>query len=345
MLNIPLTSELLVDHLCMVMVLVDQLKINLEADKDGLLGRSCFNDDCKKYFKMNLTNLSEHIGDVHCPYCGNNGVSQAFTTQEQIEYAQSIVYQHLVGKIGTELKKLEIKPNPRAWISFGVSVTLPNLPHIKHYTESEIKNIINCVKCNNIFAVYGISYFCPFCGPRDNFDVFLENIEQVKKKLRLKEIIKESTLILQNEGLLYDLIEDALKDIVGVFESYCKNTYVKYKLIQQPQLDKNKLLLDLGNSFQNIDRTKSNFKKEFEIDLESFVTEDDLKKMVKAFAKRHILTHSSGIIDLKYIQQTGEDIKLLDKRITVNSQEVMQLLEYIVSVVTKLNEKLKSQVK
>ena len=145
--------------------------------------------------------------------------------------------------------------------------------------------------------------------------------------------------------MLYDLIEDALKDIVGVFESYCKNTYVKYKLIQQPQLDKNKLLLDLGNSFQNIDRTKSNFKKEFEIDLESFVTEDDLKKMVKAFAKRHILTHSSGIIDLKYIQQTGEDIKLLDKRITVNSQEVMQLLEYIVSVVTKLNEKLKSQVK
>ena len=47
MLNIPLRSELLVDHLCMVMVLVDQLKINLEADKDGLLGRSCFNDDCK----------------------------------------------------------------------------------------------------------------------------------------------------------------------------------------------------------------------------------------------------------------------------------------------------------
>jgi Zn finger protein HypA/HybF involved in hydrogenase expression len=44
--------------------------------------------------------------------------------------------------------------------------------------------VVNCSKCNNTFAVYGISYFCPFCG----FDVFLENIEQIKKKMKLQEL-------------------------------------------------------------------------------------------------------------------------------------------------------------
>src|SRR6185437_10814372 len=125
--------------------------------------------------------------------------------------------------------------------------------------------IINCSKCNNTFAVYGISYFCPFCGARDNFDVFLENVEQIKKKMKLQELIKESKQILENEGLLYALIENALKDSVGIFETYCKNTYVKYKIMRQPQLDKNKLLRDIGNSFQNVQKTISIFKKEFAI--------------------------------------------------------------------------------
>ena len=71
--------------------------------------------------------------------------------------------------------------------------------------------------------------------------------------------------------------------LVGIFEAYYKNSYIKHKTNQQPQLDKNKLLHDIGNSFQNIQKTKSIFKKEFAIDIESFVTSEDLKKVIKAF--------------------------------------------------------------
>ena len=321
-----------------------QFSIKLEGDKDGMLGRACFNDDCKRYFKVNLASLSNHNGELSCPYCGNTGDRQAFSTEQQIEYAKSVVIQQFMGQFGNEFKKLEIKPDPRALISFGISVTLPDLPPIKHYTENEIKQVVDCSKCSNTFAVYGISYFCPFCGARDSFDVFLENVEQVKKKMILQELIKESKQILQNEGLLYDLIEDALKDSIGIFETYCKNSYVKYKIIQQPLLDKNKLLHDIGNSFQNIQKTKSIFKKEFAIDIETFITSEGLKKVIKVFAKRHVLTHSSGIIDLRYIQQTGEDMKWLDRRVTVNCREVNELLEQIVSLITQLNEKLKALV-
>ena len=320
-----------------------ELRINLNADKDGMLGRTCFEDDCKKYFKVSLTGLSNHTGDITCPYCGTSGNSQAFSTQEQIEYAKSVAFQQIMGQIGNEFKKLEITPDPSAWISFGISVTLPDLPIIKHYAEDEIKKVVKCSKCNNIFALYGISYFCPFCGARDNIDVFLENIEQVKKKMQLDELLSEAKDILQNEGLLYDLVENALKDSVGVFESYCKNSYVKYKIIQQPKPDKNKLLRDIGTSFQNIVRTKSIFENEFCIQIDSFIKSEDLKKIAKSFAKRHVLTHNSGIIDLKYIQQTGEDVKRLGRRVTVNSQEVRQLLELIVTLTTKLDEKLKTR--
>jgi len=102
--------------------------------------------------------------------------------------------------------------------------------------------------------------------------VFLENIEQVKKKIKLDELVTESKQILQSEGLLYDLVENALKDSVGVFESYCKNSYVKYKMMQQLQLDKSKFLRDIGNSFQNIEKTKLIFRNEFAIDITSFIS-------------------------------------------------------------------------
>ena len=82
-----------------------QMRVNLEADKDEMLGRTCFDDNCKKYFKVNITNLSNHVGDSYCPYCGAFEDSQAFSTQEQIEYAKSVAFRQFLGQFGNELKK------------------------------------------------------------------------------------------------------------------------------------------------------------------------------------------------------------------------------------------------
>ena len=41
-------------------------------------------------------------------------------------------------------------------------------------------------------------------------------------KIHLDEVIPQVKEILQNEGLLYEFLENALKDSVSFFESYCK---------------------------------------------------------------------------------------------------------------------------
>jgi len=44
--------------------------------------------------------------------------------------------------------------------------------------------VVNCSKCNNTFAVYGISISVHFAVLMYS----LENIEQIKKKMKLQEL-------------------------------------------------------------------------------------------------------------------------------------------------------------
>lgn len=319
-----------------------QYSVDLRADKDGMLGRACLDDDCKKYFKVDMNNLSSHQQPkICCPYCGANGNIQSFSTQDQINYAASVVMRNVLGKFGNELKKLEVRPDPGALISFGISVELGQLPPLKHYLEHEIKKVIKCSRCTNSFAVYGISYFCPFCGPRDYLDVFLENIELTKKKIKIEELLGAGKDILQNEGLITNMIENALEDCITIFETYCKNVYLIHRLAQVPKLNEKQLRNSIGTSFQNIERANSLFKSEFGFEMIGSISKEDLKKVSKSFCKRHVLIHNSGIIDYRYIEQTGDDMNLLGRRVIVNSGEVKTLLDILSIMILDLDKKIR----
>lgn len=321
-----------------------QYSIDLQADKDGMLGRTCIDNECKKYFKVNTTSLSNHQGSLLCcPYCGASGNTQAFNTQEQINYAVSVVQRQVIGKFGNELKKLEMHTDPGAFISFGISVDLGELPSLKHYLERDIKKVTSCSKCNGSFALYGISYFCPFCGPRDHLDVFLENVELTKKKMHIDDLLGSGKEILHNEGLQTDLVENALKDCITIFEGYCKNMYVAHQLARKPNVDEKQLRKSIGTSFQNIKKSNSLFNQDFGFEIVNAIEEKDLKKVINCFSKRHALIHNLGIIDLKYIEQTGDYAKMLGRRVIVNAQEVKTLLELIVKLIMSLDNRLRSK--
>jgi hypothetical protein len=68
-----------------------QVKVSLQNDEEGFIGRECPQAGCLGYFKIQLgTGLKGEDLPCNCPYCGFSAAQDQFFTKEQIEYAQSV---------------------------------------------------------------------------------------------------------------------------------------------------------------------------------------------------------------------------------------------------------------
>lgn len=313
-----------------------KIDVSLKGDKEGMIGRECPSSKCNKYFKVLIKELNAFkSGIFYCPYCGESEPVKEFITKDQMEYAKSLVLREVIGEFSRELKKLERRPDPHAFISFGIKVGTPSIP-VRAYVERELSKKVTCEQCGSSFRVYGASFFCPYCGIRKPSSVFSENVEMVQAFLNFKGTLRADTEILHavsKTGILDQLIERSLDMLVTAFETYCKTVYIQQMKKKNPKLDIGSLQKRIKNAFQNLIIGNKFFARKLGINFLKALSKDDLTFTLKAFQKRHVFVHNSGIIDLPYVKLTGEDKKLIGKRLTVDSAEIIRLVKILSQIV------------
>jgi hypothetical protein len=102
----------------------------------------------------------------YCPYCGYKGESNTFLTQEQIEYAKSIVMRKVTDAFHKDLKSLEFDHKPHGMFAIGLSLKVKAsapLP-IRQYREKELETAVVCDSCTLRYAINGVFGWCPDCG-------------------------------------------------------------------------------------------------------------------------------------------------------------------------------------
>src|ERR1700746_1467750 len=99
-----------------------QVSVPIKTDDNGYLGRECPVKECLGYFKITPGTGIKGPAPCYCPYCGHKGESNTFFTQEQIEYAKSIVLRKVADAIHKDLKSLEFDQKPIG--GFGLSMSL-----------------------------------------------------------------------------------------------------------------------------------------------------------------------------------------------------------------------------
>ena len=84
-----------------------------------------------------------------CPYCGQSGQSNTFFTQEQIEFAKSVVLQRVTEAVKANLKSLEFEHKPRGAFGIGISLKLqPSAARpIRYYREKQLETEVVCESC------------------------------------------------------------------------------------------------------------------------------------------------------------------------------------------------------
>lgn len=302
-------------------------QIGLPVDTTGMTGRECPSPACLRYFKIQFgTGLTEPGLPCHCPYCGHSAPQSEFFTQDQIEYATSVVGNQVLSEVVRELKKSEF--SIQGPFGLGISMKVEGRPGpVRHYREKSLETEIVCESCTLRYAIYGVFAFCPDCGAHNSLQILVANLEIVEKQVQLAASV--------DTKLSETIVSDALENAVSCFDAFGREVCrVNAGLAVHPDFAE-------SISFQSLSKARDRVLAEFGHDLASCVTEDEWAFVCRCFQKRHLVAHRMGVVDEQYIQVTRDATVTVGRKIEVRADEVHRLVEALKKIGSSFAGKVK----
>jgi hypothetical protein len=294
-----------------------RVDVSIPKDDRGSIGRECPDSNCLGYFKVRPgTGLTGRDIPCHCPYCGHSGDSNTFLTADQVEYVQSIALQSISNAIQRDLKQLEFNHRPSGSFGLGISLRVtPGRPiPIRHYRDKSVETDIVCAKCTLNYAIFGLFAFCPDCGEHNSEQILHKNLELIAKQLDLAKSLTDL-------DLRHYLIEDALENCVSAFDGFGRESC----RVRAHRSNDSAAATHL--SFQNLDRANRRLLAIFGVDLSSTASIDCWLRTQRAFLRRHVLVHRSGVIDEQYKHEASDDLAVVGRRLSITPEEVTVLID------------------
>jgi hypothetical protein len=278
-----------------------QVSIPIRPDKDGYVGRECPIEECLGYFKITPGTGVKSPAPSFCPYCGYSGENNTFFTQEQIEYALSVVTRQVTDALRADLKSLEFDHKPRGAFGIGISLRVqPSVPMpIRYYREKQLETEVICDNCTLRYAIYGVFGWCPDCGVHNSLQILTKNLDLAKKELTLAESAERE--------LADHLVGDALENVVSAFDGFGREICVKKAA-------------DIH--FQNLAGARRRVQEAFGVDFADGLDADEWARACRIFQKRHLLAHKMGVVDEDYVKKVNDPQAIVGRKISVGSDEV-----------------------
>ena len=89
------------------------------------------------------------------------------------------------------------------------------------------------------------------------------------------------------------------------------------------------------NAFQNLEIGASYWKDILGETYADWLTVDEMARLT-LFQKRHLISHTEGIVDQKYLDKTNDTIYKLGQRIVIKEKDVIELITLIEKLVAIL---------
>lgn len=311
-----------------------EISVDLPLDEDGMLGRSCPNQDCNGYFKIKADTFQPADDEdyFYCAYCGTYQDYNDFVTKEQLEYGESYALRLIQNALNTDLKGWAHQQNRKShggFLQIKLEVTSNPLP-LYLYEEKELETTINCDQCGLIYAVYGAFGYCPGCGITNPILILKKNLELTKKLLDFANQLKNDP---EFQNHLYKRV---LESIVSAFEGFGKGINKVYK---QKANHPEKVT---SISFQNIQKTDEKINELYGFKVSTLLDEKEWGFLNTMFQKRHIISHNEGIIDQSYLDRSGDDESFLGRKIKLDTEGLSKTIEIVEKLSDKFNQQMNS---
>lgn len=290
-----------------------EIRVSIPLDDKGMIGRECPQADCEGYFKIQPgTGLVGENLTCHCPYCGHTDDPKQFYTKAQVEYVKSAALHKITDALHKDLKALEFNHKPRGGFGIGVSMKAIGKPApVRYYREPQLETEVVCDHCTLRYSIYGVFGYCPDCRIHNSLQILDKNLQLIAKMLSLAET--------QESSLAEHLVENALEDCVSAFDAFGRETCRVFASKATDPARAGEI------RFQNIGGARDRVQQQFGVDFSVGSDAANWAQLRRAFAKRHLLAHTMGVVDEDYLQATGDSPSLLGRKVPITGAEVAAL--------------------
>lgn len=292
-----------------------------QEDSNGFLDRECHN--CGYLFKISSGAWDTLNTTQFCPLCKSQGAKEAFFTEEQglkrKEQFDLGIREALGNEVTAELEGLYSRKNIQN------PYQIEGFPFPNDLVPEKVRELsqieINCDNCLINYAIYGSAYFCPNCGHHSYEKIFNNSIIKIKAKLNHAELLTSGDQSTNDTNIVIarSLIETSLNDCVIAFQFNIEEVFKsRFPSVSIP-----------FNLFQRIDEGNQFWKQHQATGYVDILTNTELGKLRLYFQKRHLLSHTDGIVNSKYIAKAGDTSYAVGQRIVVKKNEVEDCLSLV----------------
>ncbi|GAB3732319.1 hypothetical protein [Spirosoma lituiforme] len=319
------------------------VSVPVSVDDKGYLDKECPNENCMFQFKVKADDWHDLFSDdsVFCPKCRHEANADSWWTTEQLATAKQQAIKQIRGAIGEAIRKdakgFNNSQPKGGFISLSLNVSGISRKHIvvPIRAQKEMQLEIECEKCNANYAVIGSAFFCPCCGHNSVEKTFDDSIKKVEVKIKniplIKTALEEAGQVDEAEITCLSLIETSLSDCVVAFQRFSEETYRRYtKNSEIPH-----------NAFQRLDQGSKLWNSVFSEGYDDWLSTKELNELLILFQKRHLLAHSEGIVDDKYVSKSKDNSYQVGQRIVVREKDILQLIKLIQKLVLNIRQKTK----
>jgi hypothetical protein len=279
--------------------------VMIASDSQGCFGHLC--PACGLYWRSSGTSLI-------CPYCAVSGDRHIFLTEAQQCYVSQ--YCALLREALNEKNDGNYVIDMDA-VADAVGKDTEKPPF--YYTEESQQKNFNCSACGAFNDIIGKFCYCSRCGTRNDLDEF-ETITMPGLRANI------------NSGGNYGV---CVSSIVSVFDSFVAQ-YVQQMVHRIPIRSARKARLERMR-FHDLRATANEIKTGFDIDILGGIRSTDLSAMIRLFHRRHLYEHNSGVVDAKYLADTGDDSVRLGQAIHETQSSAHQLLNLVARMAENLH--------
>lgn len=311
------------------------LGVTLPGGEDGLWLMRCPQHPTDHVFKIVVTQNedADETSDLYCPYCGHHEDELwPFAPDQEARLqtaAQAAAEQYIAAELNNMLSKAFGGRSRSSSRRSGFSIEMTYKPGrppprrtLPTFEVEETRRTMQCGVCDERFAVYGLALYCPNCGQMAPAQQFAELIRVQQDRLAaLDALSADHRQALADSGVLTTIYESTLKDGFSALETYLKGRFTT----DAPTVSLNRK----GAVFQRLDDAADLYHDHLGVDLPALVGFDSWTHLARVAALRHLLVHSAGIVDSKFLNRLPDWPQQVGQKVHINEHDAHRFLEVL----------------
>lgn len=270
----------------------------MSSDREGWFGRAC--PHCDRYWRSQTL-----PGSGFCPYCGGSQEGQPHLTEAQSHYVAAVC-QQITGALSAEHPGDYVIDLDAVADAVGSAGEKPPF----YYSEERQQTKMSCAACGRLQDILGKTGYCCVCATRNDLQVLKNDLELARERARKGELI------------------GGLRDAVSGFDGYVDT--ISSELVRRvPLVRQRRSYWNTGRPRHNLPDVFKNLDEHFGFRIRQSGSTGELIRANNMVNRRHVHEHRNGVVDQRYIDETGDKTVRIGQVLRETPDDVFNLIGYL----------------